>query len=338
MSALSRHRYSSTSLVAVRIIATAFAAVYLTACQNDTSAISGSPEERSPAPASTSADAKQTPQLEIARRIAVALEDETVRAALTDAIRASRWQEQKLDLHEFVLNGPPRVREALAAHNPVESDRALLGRLGSMDLYFPIEGQVESRTGKPVTVVAVSDPDATRGTVIDAHGRTREVTEKDIPSLGHMLVVHPAEPRSPRSLAPFASLVNSASSSCAGTIAAVRLTYFRILRGDGPFGGANEMEFRGRQLDINGVPGTGVTYAVGGISTNRDYFPNVSLGCVGFFSGSFSHQIWEMDGGPSSANQNDFFGGRVFPPTSYNVAVLYSDSSVDYGFATISNP
>ena len=154
-------------------------------------------------------------------------------------------------------------------------------------------------------------------------------------------LAHPAKPRpprSPRSLAPFALLVSSASSSCAETIAEVRPTYFRIFRADGLFGGANKMKFRGRQLDVNGVPGTGVTYAVGGISTNRDCFPNVSLGCVGFFSGSFSHQIWEMDGEPSSANLNDFFAGRGFPPTSYNVAVLYSDSSIDYGFATISNP
>lgn len=98
------------------------------------------------------------------------------------------------------------------------------------------------------------------------------------------------------------------------------------------------MEFRGRQLDINGVPGTGVTYAVGGIRTNRDYFPNVSLGCAGFFGASFSHQIWEMDGGPSSGNQNDFFGGRTFPPTAYNLAVIYSDGFENGGLATISNP
>lgn len=279
-----------------------------------------------------------TPQTEIARHVAVALEDATVRSALRDAVRASPLQEHKLDLHEFLLNGPGRVRDLLAANGLEESGRVLLARMGSMDLYFAIDGQVETWKGGPVTVVTVSDPDATRGTAIDAQGRTREVTEKDIPSLGHVLVIHPAERRSLRSLTSFASLENSTTSACAVTSLDVRLTYFRILRGDGPFGGANEMEFRGQSQGLFGDPSTFVTYAVGGIRTNRDYFPNVHLGCANGFGALFGHQIWEMDGGPSSLNQNDFFGGQTFLPTPYNFSVGYIHLSQVGGFATISNP
>ncbi len=338
MSSDSNNRRPFPRRTVVRTIAATLAAACLTACQRDGSAVAGLAEEPSRASSAVIGSSKMTPQLEIARHIAVALEDATARSALRDAIRTSSFQEHKLDLHMFLLNGPQRIRDVLAANRLEESDRMLLGRLGSMDLYFPIDGHVDSWAGGPVTVVTVSDPDAMRATVIDANGWTREVMEKDIPSLGHMLVIHPAERRSLRSVALLASLESSSTSACAGTSTDVRLTYFRIFRGDGPFGGANEMEFRGRQLDVNGVPGTGVTYAVGGIRTNRDHFPNVSLGCAGFFGASFSHQIWEMDGGSASPNQNDFFGSRTFPPTAYNFGAIYNDGSQDGGIATISNP
>lgn len=185
----------------------------------------------------------------------------------------------KLDVHEFFLNGPRRVRELLSANGLEASARVLLGRSGSMDLYFPIEGQMETWKGEPVTVVTVSDPDARVGTAIDARGKSRMVSEKDIPSLGHVVVIHPAEKRFLRSLTSFSSFENTPTATCAGGPGDVRITYFRVFRNDGPFGGANEMEFRGGQFNSSGTLISGVTvYAVGGIRTNRDYFPNVSLG------------------------------------------------------------
>jgi hypothetical protein len=106
------------------------------------------------------------------------------------------------------------------------------------------------------------------------------------------------------------------------------MTYFRVSENDGFLGGTMEMEFR----SILGGPASPVcaydVIAYTGVHENRDYYVNLLLTPASHLSNCFRLrrviQVWEMDGGSFSLNQNDFFGER------YNAADFQYPQEIFY--------
>jgi hypothetical protein len=130
--------------------------------------------------------------------LAVAVEDEGVRAELRDALRDSPYNEHKLSLHEF-LHGRAGAStyDAMSAvvNGGLDGLEGLLSSVPPMDLYLPIRThRVDWRPEMPLAVGVTPDPDLPSLTLGKDNGHGRAIAPVDAAQrFQGLLVIHPAE-------------------------------------------------------------------------------------------------------------------------------------------------
>lgn len=99
----------------------------------------------------------------VARGIALAMEDESIRIAVRDAMRDSPWDEHQLDLHEFLETDRGQMVAQVAIEGldiPFDRFADAIRSLPAMDFYVPYRDHRRTWTGaRPVTVVAALNSD-----------------------------------------------------------------------------------------------------------------------------------------------------------------------------------
>jgi hypothetical protein len=96
---------------------------------------------------------------QVARGVALALDDAAVRIAVRDAMRDSPWNEHKLVFHEFLgTEGGTAVVNSAASALRMEPDQFLaeVAKLPSLDFYFPHGSQRRTWRGTPGIVVGAT--------------------------------------------------------------------------------------------------------------------------------------------------------------------------------------
>ena len=135
----------------------------------------------------------------VARAFALAMNEGDVRAHVRNGMRASRFNEHKLVLQEFLgTPGGQRLLQAAAtASGRSEAEmRALVGQLPPMDFYVPFRDQrlVWKGTAE-VLVGATLDQDNPRLTAYTRGGTAVALDARDGVPAATILILHPAEPK-----------------------------------------------------------------------------------------------------------------------------------------------
>lgn len=224
----------------------------------------------------------------VARGIALAMNDPSVRAHLRSAMRDSRWTDHKLDLHAYVAtrHGQDMVATAAARLGlPRAALDTAIARLPAMDFYLPFREHRIAWRGSPGVMVATSfvpHAPSLRAYRSDGSGATLQLSDGSPHDV--LLILHPAEPRGVREASSPASqretvedphdpgialLPCSPEPYAAGTMSdcdgstpgtggggttitpGVYVTRFYSFRGDGWWGSV-EMEFR--SFGYSGIP------------------------------------------------------------------------------------
>jgi hypothetical protein len=286
----------------------------------------------------------------VARALAMALANEPERRALHAALRDSPWMDHKLILQEYLSTAPGTAlaARAAAASGLTESAfREHVRTLPRMDLYLPFrDHRLAWRASDELLVVATRNLDPDEVAAFASSGARVTLRQADGVPTRSVLVLHPAEPRIAlvkEALRTSGEAIELPEDDAKGTethyafiepcdpIAITceqpepppsyppappkpgdYITYFLVSENDGFLGGTMEMEFR----NIYGGPFPPVCayYAVAynGVHENRAYNVNLWFGTAGFCFGEHrAIQVWEMDGGSFSLNQNDPFGQRI---------------------------
>ena len=183
------HRRSTIAATIIGL--SALAAV---ACSPDAATIPPAPNEiaasRVGAPATGS-------EQQLARSLALALQDPAIRGQVRDAMRASLVAEHKLVLQTFVQTASGQAMVQAAARKSgisVKNIEAQIAALPALDFYMPIRAHRQSWQGTDnVTVVATIDRKGpfvaytTAGAAVSLAGKTRD-------QIAPLFMLHPAEP------------------------------------------------------------------------------------------------------------------------------------------------
>ena len=163
----------------------------------------------------------------VTRGLALALREESARASVHAALRASPWSEHKLHLSEFLATpGGDSVLSVAAGRLglSVDSLRAAAASLPELDFYLPVEAHRVAWTGRE-HVVVVGMSSRADGVAFDAEGGSPALDELRT-GRKPALVLHPAEVRGLRRVDPTpvdAPGVQAPGESQEGTVLLVRL-------------------------------------------------------------------------------------------------------------------
>lgn len=281
---------------------------------------------------------------EVARAFALALEDASVRARLRNAFRASPYIEHKLVLQEFVATRDGQFLLRAAAEAAGVSSGHLAGRIAAMpesDFYVPfIEHRVGWRGTAGVVVgfnVDVGDPTLR---AYDASGNARELDSRDGVPQQIVLIMHPAEPKSPHGYQggpgetiqdfsePTYAITSTETEECdpytsvetcpdegggGGSTLSAQLTRFITFVDDGY--GSNEVKFF--MFDASGTKMW--DWRIDGVVHHQWYYPNYDFSHMGAYGKVVEMDSWltgsDDEWGFSYAQQSDFsidnrgFGG-----------------------------
>lgn len=234
----------------------------------------------SPSAPAKIARATEAAAQDVAGSIARAMQEPAVRAMVRDAMRASKVNEHKLVLQEFVATPPGQQVLAMAASAIGTSESSLRSRIADLPLLdFYMFGKIHRLTWRAtpdVVVGAVFDPEIPSLTAYRTDGSTTTLRRSDGVPNAPFLVLHPAEvkslrnapqsdtpgdviqdpadgtlatgfARAGRGLAPSGATPSigtraSSTATVASMITAVYINHFNIQQGDGWFGDS-EMQF-----------------------------------------------------------------------------------------------
>jgi len=130
-------------------------AIASTACQDNPSA----PADPAPSPVSASADLTGARPLdEVALRLAVTLgSSEGARQSLYSALKGSGFKERKLSVGRHVLGDRAfGLKARLSADGSLDSITELLNRLSEVEIYFPVDGQLDAWHGSENLIVVAA--------------------------------------------------------------------------------------------------------------------------------------------------------------------------------------
>jgi hypothetical protein len=174
------------------------AALVLAACSNRTE----SPLLAAHESAENASSADQAAQgRDVAKALASAFAEPSVRVRIRNAMRHSPHFEHKLLLQEFVDTNDGRFVLAAAAKasgTTVESLRAQISRLPPMDFYVPVtEHRLNWRGGDNVVLGLNMDVNDLSLTGYTSVGRAVRLDARDGVPAQTVIILHPAEPRMP---------------------------------------------------------------------------------------------------------------------------------------------
>jgi len=135
----------------------------------------------------------------LARGLALAMRDPSIRGDVHNAMRASRFNEHKLVLQDL-LNGPEgkKLLTAISAGlgQTPSSIKNAVANLPALDFYLPFMTQRQSwKSTADVYVATTFDPDAAAIIAYGSNGRTLTLRkDQGVPTVP-LMILHPAEPK-----------------------------------------------------------------------------------------------------------------------------------------------
>jgi len=135
----------------------------------------------------------------LARGLALAMRDPSIRGDVHNAMRASRFNEHKLVLQDL-LNGPDGKKLLSAISSGLgqtpSSIKNAVANLPALDFYLPFMTQRQSwKSTADVYVATTFDPDAAAITAYGSNGRTLTLRQdQGVPTVP-LMILHPAEPK-----------------------------------------------------------------------------------------------------------------------------------------------
>lgn len=135
----------------------------------------------------------------VARAMAVAMQDRSVRIAVRDAMRDSPWNEHKVVLQELLAapeGGAVLAAAAAAAGKTPAQLMAVLATMPALDFYAPSRDVRRTWQGTPnVVVTGTQNPEAGRFVTFGTDGQQAAAASRG----QAVLMLHPAEPKLRRS-------------------------------------------------------------------------------------------------------------------------------------------
>lgn len=268
--------------------------------------------------AAEAASLNQTGQ-RLARAVAAAMGDAALREQVVSAMRASGHHEHKLVLQEFARapGGQALLAgTAAAAGVSVGQVREWLAVLPPLDFYLPLGKHRRQWTGGADFVVGLNlQVDDPRLTGYRADGSTVQLNARQGAPAAAVIILHPAEPKRPRSAgpargpgqsieggsAPIATNIQPCEVDCGGTGGSSGPVLYEYAAYVGDGWGDNEMMFKHYSYS-----GTKVwEFIHSGFSEFEVARPNVAT-VLGY-----TIKAWERDSGWWENSQDDYLGSTT---------------------------
>jgi hypothetical protein len=148
------------------------------------------------------------------------MRDPGIRGLVHSAMRASRFNEHKLVLQDFLTTPEgERVLAATAAGlgQTLTSTRSSIANLPALDFYLPFTAHRHTwKSTADVYVATTFDPDVPAITAYGTNGQTLTVRQADGTPAVPLIILHPAEPKSTHDLT-LADLSSEVIENAAGT-------------------------------------------------------------------------------------------------------------------------